>query len=127
MTLTTKTQHRITWALRLLLALAMGAGGAFKFVGPPQVVQIFTDIGIGQWFRYFTGLVEVGGAVLLLIPGAAFFGALLLAVTMVCGMATHLFLIGGNAIPALVMSLFSGYVAYRLRSTVMTMAKPGET
>jgi putative oxidoreductase len=47
------------------------------------MVQVFEAIGFGQWFRYVTGVVEVGGALLLLVPATGFFGALLLAVTMV--------------------------------------------
>jgi len=34
---------------------------------------------------------------------------------MVCGVATHLVLIGGNPVPAMVLALLSGFVAWRLR------------
>jgi uncharacterized membrane protein YphA (DoxX/SURF4 family) len=109
------TQHRIVWGVRILLALAFGAAGASKLAGVPQMVQVFDAIGFGQWFRYVTGLVEVGGALLLLVPATGFFGGLLLAATMVCGVATHLVLIGGNPAPAMVLALLSGFVAWRLR------------
>ncbi|REM31572.1 DoxX family protein, partial [Mycobacterium tuberculosis] len=71
-------------------------------------VQVFDAIGFGQWFRYLTGLVEVGGALLLLVPATGFLGGLLLAATMVCAVATHLVLIGGNPAPAVVLALLSG-------------------
>jgi uncharacterized membrane protein YphA (DoxX/SURF4 family) len=109
------TQRRIVWGVRILLALAFGAAGASKLAGVPQMVQVFDAIGFGQWFRYVTGLVEVGGALLLLVPATGFFGGLLLAATMVCGVATHLVLIGGNPAPAMVLALLSGFVAWRLR------------
>jgi uncharacterized membrane protein YphA (DoxX/SURF4 family) len=109
------TQRRIVWGVRILLALAFGAAGASKLAGVPQMVQVFDAIGFGQWFRYVTGLVEVGGALLLLVPATGFFGGLLLAATMVCGVATHLVLIGGNPVPAMVLALLSGFVAWRLR------------
>ncbi|WP_426390902.1 DoxX family protein [Variovorax sp. R-27] len=108
-------QRRIVWGVRILLALAFGAAGASKLAGVPQMVQVFDAIGFGQWFRYVTGLVEVGGALLLLVPATGFFGGLLLAATMVCGVATHLVLIGGNPVPAMVLALLSGFVAWRLR------------
>jgi uncharacterized membrane protein YphA (DoxX/SURF4 family) len=117
MALSTTTHHRILWVLRLLLALAFGAAGTAKLAGVSQMVQIFEHIGIGQWFRYVTGLVEITGAVLLLIPGTGFFGGLLLAVTMAFGVATHLLVIGGSPMPATVLTLLSGFVAYRLRLT----------
>ncbi|WP_354336536.1 DoxX family protein [Variovorax paradoxus] len=108
-------QRRIVWGVRILLALAFGAAGASKLAGVPQMIQVFDAIGFGQWFRYVTGLVEVGGALLLLVPATGFFGGLLLAATMVCGVATHLVLIGGNPVPAMVLALLSGFVAWRLR------------
>ncbi len=115
MGLPANTNNRIVWAVRLLLALAFGAAGAAKLAGVAQMVQTFDLVGIGQWFRYVTGIVEVGGAILLLIPSTAFLGGLLLGVTMIFGVATHLFVIGGSAVPAAVLAVLSGFVAYRLR------------
>jgi len=113
--LASPTQRRIVWGVRILLALAFGAAGAAKLAGAQQMVQVFDAIGFGQWFRYVTGLVEVGGAVLLLVPATGFLGGLLLFATMVCAVATHLLLIGGNPAPAVVLALLSGFVAWRLR------------
>lgn len=109
------TQRRIVWGVRILLALAFGAAGLSKLAGVPQMVQVFEAIGFGQWFRYVTGVVEVGGALLLLVPATGFLGGLLLAVTMVFAVATHLVLIGGNPAPALVLMGLSAFVAWRLR------------
>lgn len=109
------TQRRIVWAVRILLALAFGAAGIAKLAGVPEMVQVFDAIGFGQWFRYVTGAVEVLGAVLLLIPALGFVGGLVLFATMVGGVATHLLLIGGSPVPALVLGLLSGFVAWRLR------------
>ncbi|MGJ7613049.1 MULTISPECIES: DoxX family protein [unclassified Variovorax] len=112
---TSPTQRRVVWGIRILLALAFGAAGVSKLAGVPQMVQVFDAIGFGQWFRYVTGLVELGGVVLLLVPATGFFGGLLLAATMVCAVATHVVLIGGNPAPAVVLALLSGFVAWRLR------------
>jgi putative oxidoreductase len=115
MTLSATTTARIVWAVRLFLALAFGAAGAAKLAGVPQMVQIFDHIGIGQWFRCVTGIVEITGAILLLVPQTGFLGGLLLAVTMVFGATTHLLIIGGNPVPAIVLGTLSSFVAYRLR------------
>jgi hypothetical protein len=65
-----------------------------------MMVQMFGTIGLGQWFRYVTGGLEVISAVLLLVPSLARFGALALAVTMVGAILTHLFIVGGSpAVP----------------------------
>jgi len=109
------TQRRIVWGVRMLLALAFGAAGAAKLAGVPPMIQVFDAIGAGQWFRYVTGAVEIIGAVLILIPATGFFGALLLAATMIGAVATHLVLIGGSPMPAVVLGLLSTFVAWRLR------------
>ena len=118
-----RAQRRIVWGVRILLALAFGAAGAAKLAGAPQMVQVFEAIGFGQWFRYVTGVVEVGGAVLLLVPATGFLGGLLMAVTMVFGVATHLVLIGGNPAPAMVLALLSAFVTWRLRPVTRLAAR----
>lgn len=113
------TQRRLVWGIRILLALAFGAAGGAKLAGVPQMVQIFDAVGFGQWFRYVTGAVEVAGALLLLVPATGFFGGLLLAVTMVFGVLTHLVLIGGSALPAFVLGLLATFVTWRLRPVAL--------
>lgn len=62
---------------------------------------MFETIGLGQWFRYATGLIEIVSAILLLTPGLAGLGAIILVPTMIGAILTHLFIIGGSpAIPA---------------------------
>ena len=107
------------WVVRGLLALAfVGAGGA-KLYGVPMMVHI----GLGQWFRYLTGALEVLGALLILTPSLAAFGALLLIGIMIGATVTHLFVIGGTAVPALVLLALSAIVAYAKRSQVASLAK----
>ena len=79
------------------LEFAMGAlflylGGA-KLLGTPAAVRLFRDIGWGQWFRYVTGVVEVTGALLLLIPALAGASALLLMSVMVVATGIELFVL----------------------------------
>ena len=88
------------WTLQMASAALFLFSGTLKLSGTPMMVQMFGAIGLGQWFRYFTGGLEVISAVLLLVPSLARFGALALAVTMVGAILTHLFIIGGNpAVP----------------------------
>jgi uncharacterized membrane protein YphA (DoxX/SURF4 family) len=71
-----------TWLPRVALAIVFVSVGALKFAADSMYVRIFDEIGLGQWFRYLTGVVEVGGGVLLLIPGAAAVGFILVGCTM---------------------------------------------
>ena len=97
------------WALQVgLAALFLFAGGS-KLAGASAMVALFDAIGVGQWFRSVTGLIEVVSAVALLVPALATFGALLLVSTMVGAIATHLFIVGGS--PALPGVLLLGLLA----------------
>jgi putative oxidoreductase len=115
MALSTTAQNRITWGVRILLALAFGAAGTAKLAGVPQMVATFEAMGFGQWLRYVTGIVELLGVVLLLLPRTGFFGGLWLGGTMVGAVATHLLLIGGSPVPALVLGALCAVVVYSLR------------
>jgi putative oxidoreductase len=82
------------WVLRVSLAMMFLYTGASKF-NPHGIfwIELFAKIGIGQWFRYFTGGLEVICAVLLLIPKTSAIAAALLACTMAGATLTHLFIL----------------------------------
>ena len=68
------------WALRLVLGLAFLFFSFMKLSGQPNMVAEFETVGLGQWFRYFTGLLELIGGLAVLIPRWSALGALLLIV-----------------------------------------------
>ncbi len=86
--------------------------------GVPMMVAIFDQIGAGQWFRIFTGVVEIAGAIAILLPVTVAFGAVLLAVTMIGAVFTHLVLIGGNPLPAIVLLAITSIVAWLHRGSL---------
>ncbi len=79
-------------ALRISVALVFAGTGLEKFSSDPTSywVHVFADIGLGQWFRYFTGVVETLGGLLFLIPRATTLGAALLVASMVGAMVVHI-------------------------------------
>jgi putative oxidoreductase len=85
-----KGKNIALWVVQVLLACAFIAAGEPKLAGAPMMVQVFDTIGAGQWFRYVTGGLEVGSAILLLIPGLAGIASVLLACVMVGAILTHL-------------------------------------
>lgn len=107
-----------SWGLRILAAVAFLAAGGAKVAGVPMMVGIFEHIGIGQWFRVVTGLVEILGAIAILLPATAAFGGLLLATTMFFATLTHLFVIGGSPVPALVLLVVTATVAWLHRASL---------
>ena len=100
------------WGLQALLALAFLAAGGSKLAGAQPMVESFAKIGIGQWFRVLTGLLEVVGAVALLVPRAAFLGSLVLGCVMVGAVVAHLTVLGGTPVPPAVLLALTGVVAY---------------
>jgi len=106
------------WVVRGLLALAFASAGGAKLYGVPMLVEEFQHIGLGQWFRYFTGTLELLGAVLILVPSLAAFGAVLLICIMVGATLMHLLVIGGSPVPALVLLALSAIVVYAKRGQI---------
>jgi putative oxidoreductase len=109
------------WLTQLGLAAMFMFVGGLKLTGAPQLVALFDAIGIGQWFRYVTGTIEVVSAVALLVPSWAAFGALLLIPTMVGAVFTHLFIVGGSAVPATLLLIGALAVAWARREQLASV------
>src|SRR5713226_8145419 len=100
------------WILSGLVALAfLGADGA-KLAGAAAMVELFDKVGLGQWFRYLTGLLEVAGGIGLLIPRYAFYAAVLLVIVMIGAIITHVAVVGGSPAPAASLFVLSGTIAW---------------
>jgi putative oxidoreductase len=81
------------WILAVFLALLFTLVGGLKLIGVPAMVKEFAGIGVGQWFRFFTGILEVAGAVGLLIPRFRFWAASLIATIMFCATLINLWVL----------------------------------
>jgi len=97
-----KVKNIALWVLQVLTAAAFLMAGFAKLSGQPMMVDTFDKIGIGQWFRYFTGGIEVASAILLLIPRLSPMGAL----------------IGGSPMPALVLGCFAAIILWGRRGAL---------
>jgi uncharacterized membrane protein YphA (DoxX/SURF4 family) len=103
------------WVLRVLLGFVFLGIGAAKLIGANQLVQFFAAIGWGQWFRFATGLLDVAGAVLLLVPRSTFYGALLLVCTIGCATLICLTILHQNPAIPLVLTLLAATEAWLTR------------
>jgi putative oxidoreductase len=93
-----KGKNAFLWVLQALGAAMFFMSGLMKLSGNEQMVQMFDILGVGQWFRYLTGLLEFFSAVLLLVPALSTVGALLLVPTMIGAIFTHFFIVGGSPV-----------------------------
>lgn len=72
------------WTIRAGVAVFFIVFGLEKFSDDPAShwVRLFREIGAGDWFRYFTGVIEVLSGVLVLVPRTTLLGLVLLSLTM---------------------------------------------
>jgi hypothetical protein len=76
------------------------------------MVELFAKVGLGQWFRYFTGVLEVAAGIGLLISRYAFHAAVLLAIVMAGAFIAHVTVVGGSPAAAIVLFVLTGIIAY---------------
>ena len=111
--------HTLLLIVQGLLGLVFAGAGSAKLAGADQMKDDFATFGYPTWFMYFTGLVELGGAVGLL---AGFWwttgigwGALLLVATMIGAVWTELARRGegpGRALPPLILGLLAAWLLW---------------
>lgn len=108
-------------AVRVLLAFAFILVGTLKLIGVPMMITVFDHVGLGQWFRYATGAIEVGGAILLLSSRFAGAAALVLAATMIGAIFSHLTVVPGSPAPAALLFTLCAVIAWSYRQRTLAL------
>ena len=103
------------WVTQVALAAMFLMAGGSKLAGAPAMVSLFDAIGLGQWFRYVTGVIEFTSGIALLVPAAAVFGALLLIPTMLGAIVTDVFTVRASPVVPLLLLLGVAAVAWSRR------------
>jgi uncharacterized membrane protein YphA (DoxX/SURF4 family) len=104
------------WLLKIVLAALFLVTAGAKLVGLPAVIDVFERVGFGQWFRYFTALLELAGAALLLLPATTALGALLLTLVSVGAFLAQLLVLHEDVIHTIVMAGILGAIVWMHRS-----------
>ena len=107
-----------TWVPRIAMSLFFLSFGSQKFTDA-YWIGVFATIGFGDWFRYVTGLMQVGGALLLLVSRTALAGAVILATTMIGAMLAWIFFLespGSAVIPAVIFAMLVALAANARKS-----------
>jgi putative oxidoreductase len=112
----------VLWVFQGLLALGFAVAGGSKLAGTDQMVQLFDDVGAGQWLRFVIGALEVAAAISLLIPRLAGLAALGLVFLMVGAVITEL-AIDGNPASASAFLVLSAVVAWGRRSRTAALVR----
>jgi uncharacterized membrane protein YphA (DoxX/SURF4 family) len=96
---------------RLISLWILSGRGGSKLADAAAMVEALDKVGFGQWFRYFTGLLEVAAAIGLLISRHAFYAAVPLAIVMVGAIVAHVTALGSPPVAPAVLFL-TGTIAY---------------
>lgn len=102
----------VGWILCVILAFVFVLFGGAKLFGVPATVREFDNVGLGQWFRYFTGTLELTGGLGVLIPRYSRWAALLLVLVMCGALVAHFTVLGSSPAAAVTMLVIALLVAW---------------
>ena len=118
-------RHRgavLLWTVQILLAAVFIGVAVSRLIGTASTVETFEQIGLGQWFRYVTGAVELAGGIGLLIPrlaGAAALG--LVGVMTGATIANFLVLSPAMAVLTVALGIAAGAIAWVRRAEIRAL------
>lgn len=124
-TITTPRSHRALWALQIVLGLFFVIASASpKLFGEPSTVLLFEQIGGGDAFRIFVGLVELAGGIGLLVPRLAGAAALGLVGLMIGATYTQITVFGAPVvtITPVVLGVIAAGIAWVRRAEIAALA-----
>lgn len=104
--------RKLSIVMRSILTVAFVMAGIPKLIGAEMMVEVFAQLGFGQWFRFATGSIEVGAALLLWLPGWQVVGAALLGGTMVGAVLANLLILGTSVMPGIILGLICSAVLF---------------
>jgi len=111
------------WVLQVLMALAFVFSAYSKITKQPQAVGVFEAMGgPGDWLLYVVAVLEIVGAVGLLIPRLCGLAALGLVALMVGAVISHA-LFGGPSLFALIYLVPVAVIAWGRRASTAAMLR----
>lgn len=103
------------WVLRVLIAAIFLPAAAMKLSSQPMMVDEFATIGLGQWFRFFTGALELIGGVCVLIPRVSLWGAVVVLLVDVGAFFAQIWVLHMDWIHTIVIGAVIGLLIYLQR------------
>ncbi|MFB4270770.1 DoxX family protein [Nonomuraea sp. GTA35] len=107
----------VMWILQIVVAGFFVMAALGKFAGAEPSASTFEAIGLGDWFRVVIGVLEVAGAVALLVPRLAGAAGLALAGLMAGAVLTEAFVSGGWVVLPLALLVLCLLIAWGRRES----------
>jgi putative oxidoreductase len=111
------------WVLQVALAVFFLMAGASKLAGAERAVELFDDVGAGQWLRYLVGALEVAAAIGLLVPALSGAAATGLVALLAGAAVTDAFIIDGNPLLPLILLVLAALVAWVRRDRTAELVR----
>ncbi|MGH3851329.1 MAG: DoxX family protein [Pseudonocardiaceae bacterium] len=112
-----RSTNTTLWVLQGITAAGFALSSLLKLSGSPEALAVFEAMGTAGWMPYVIGVLEIIGAIGLLIPRLSGTAALAFVALTIGALVCHA-IWGGFAAPAVVMLILSLVLAYGRRSTV---------
>ena len=109
----------LLWAAQILMAAVFVYAALAKLTGGLE--QEFSDIGAGQWLRYFVGAAELAGGIGLLTPWLAGLAANMAGATIINATVLHNTTYGGMVWVTLVLCAVFALLAYGRRQQIKAL------
>jgi len=106
------------WVLQVAMAGWMLTTGVGKLTGDPLSAATFAEIGAGDWLRYVIGVLEIAGAIGLVVPALCGLAAAAFVLLLVGAVATQAFIIGSGVLVPLIALVPMLVIAWARRDRV---------
>ena len=106
-----------TWSLQGLLAGIFFTAGIAQLVGVRAEVFLFNEIGLGQWLRVVTGIIQVAGAISLVSVRRASVAGAALSILITGAVVASLTVLAINPAPLIALGVLSSLVTILRRDT----------
>lgn len=118
-------RHIALWVLQAVLGLFFVLASALpKLMGTSVAAESFEEIGLGMWFMYAVGLLELAGGLALLTPWLPGLSALCLIALLIGAFTTQMTVFDGeNAAFPLIMIVPLAVVAWGRRGTLADLPR----
>jgi uncharacterized membrane protein YphA (DoxX/SURF4 family) len=114
----------VLWVVQVLLSAQFVMAALPKLSGDPVMVDLFDAVGADQWLRYAVGVLEVTGAIGLLVPRLCGLAALGLSLLMVGATLTNLIALGASPAIPIAYLLVAGVIAWFRRASIRAVLAP---
>ncbi|SDF38571.1 DoxX family protein [Pseudonocardia oroxyli] len=112
------------YTLQVVLGLFLAVGsGLPKLFGEATAVQIFDQIGAGQWLRYLVGICEVAGGIGLLVPVVAGLAAACFVALMVGATVVQLTVVHAYWYTPVIIGVLMAVVAWARRAEIVALLR----